>query len=275
MSPAICARCGAPIDGAAAFCGHCGAPLRAQPVQQSPVHAPASKSSPWLKVLLIVFGVFALCAALLVGGVAYVGYRIKTKVEQTAKRNGVDLGEFTRTGKPARRTDPCKLLTAQEASQILGVPIGRTERQESGGNSTCHYFGTGPDRQEAGDRISRNLEALKGNGPRTDRAEELHALENITKSMIGAATGQAYLAVSVDWEGGRAAVAATKLMAATAGPEMAPQPVQGIGDSAAFGPLNSMLYFSKGATSVQIDLRMVPDGREKGLRMARIIDSRL
>jgi hypothetical protein len=75
--------------------------------------------------------------------------------------------------------------------------------------------------------------------------------------------------------GGKAGVAAMKLITAAEGPGVAAKNVPGIGDTATFGPLNSVFLFSKGATAVQIDLRLLPDGREKALTMAKLIESRL
>ena len=41
------------------------------------------------------------------------------------------------------------------------------------------------------------------------------------------------------------------------------------------GPVDSMLAFVKGPTAVQLDLRLVPHGRDKGVAMARKIAGRL
>ena len=49
----------------------------------------------------------------------------------------------------------------------------------------------------------------------------------------------------------------------------------GIGDEAIMGPVDSMLAFVKGPTAVQLDLRLVPHGRDKGVAMARKIAGRL
>jgi hypothetical protein len=41
------------------------------------------------------------------------------------------------------------------------------------------------------------------------------------------------------------------------------------------GPVDSMLAFVKGQRGVQIDLRQVPHGRDKGIAIARTIADRL
>jgi hypothetical protein len=53
------------------------------------------------------------------------------------------------------------------------------------------------------------------------------------------------------------------------------QKLQGIGDEAWLGPMASMLVFSKGKIGVEIDLRLIPDGKEKRIRLAKLIASRL
>ncbi len=235
---------------------------------------PRKKGNTAMKVLLIVLSVFVLLGTLVAAGLLYAGYKIKSKVEQTAKQHGVDIGQLANPGKPARRVDPCTLLTPREAAEIIGVAIQRTQREESGASSTCHYWGVPQTPDESKNKISSSLQAMDAAPPGDNRAG-LEALENVAKSVLGGVTGQSYFAVQVDWEGGKAGIAALKLITAAEGPDMAAKHVEGIGDTAAFGPLNSMFMFSKGATAVNIDLRLLPDGREKALRMAKLIESRL
>ncbi len=49
----------------------------------------------------------------------------------------------------------------------------------------------------------------------------------------------------------------------------------GIGDEAWLGPMASILVFSKGDVGIELDLRMVPGGRNRGIRLARLIAGRL
>jgi hypothetical protein len=51
--------------------------------------------------------------------------------------------------------------------------------------------------------------------------------------------------------------------------------VKGPWDEGAFGPLNSTLTIRKGDDGAMIDLRQVPEGRAKGLALARVIARRL
>ncbi len=218
------------------------------------------------KILLIVLGIFLLIGAMALAGIAYAGYRVKNRIEQVSRDNGVDIGKLTAPAKAARRTDPCMLITPAEASAILGLEIERTAKQESPGQSVCHYWAKAAAPDENSAKIAQSLDAL--NQKQASRQHDMEALENLTKTVLGGAAGQGYFSITVDWDGGRAAVAAMKLMGAA--DRRLP-----LSDGAAFGPLNCMLVFSKGATGVQIDLRLVPDGREKGIQIARIVEARL
>jgi hypothetical protein len=77
------------------------------------------------------------------------------------------------------------------------------------------------------------------------------------------------------WDDGPTAVTATRMASKLFGGDAGFEKLSGIGDEAWLGPLASMLVFSKGKVGVEIDLRTVPDGREKGIRLAKLIASRL
>lgn len=87
--------------------------------------------------------------------------------------------------------------------------------------------------------------------------------------------GPPYFALSVHFTDGRTAVRATRLASGMLGGDGGFERLTGIGDEAWLGPLASMLVFVKGETGVELDLRMIPDGREKGVRLAKLIASRL
>ena len=72
-----------------AFCSNCGGPLTAAPVSpsvpsvQAPVAAPVQgPPTPWGKILVIVLVVILLLGATVIGGVVYVGYRVKKKADE-------------------------------------------------------------------------------------------------------------------------------------------------------------------------------------------------
>ncbi len=100
----FCTKCGQRIEAGLQFCTSCGAPVAATaqpavpasvqqpaapPRQSSPVppqqaFAPAKKRS-GLALLLIFLGVLALIAFISIGGVVYVGYKVKEKVTRVAQ----------------------------------------------------------------------------------------------------------------------------------------------------------------------------------------------
>lgn len=84
-----------------------------------------------------------------------------------------------------------------------------------------------------------------------------------------------YFEMKVHFAGGKIAVMATRMAGKLMGGDSGFEKLTGIGDEAWLGPMASLLVFSKGDAGVELDLRMVPDGRVKGIRMAKLIAGRL
>ena len=230
--------------------------------QPAPINAAASGSeTPWVKIILLVFGGFFLLCALTVGGMIWFGYKAKDYVTEQAKERGIDLEKMAEKQPASRRVDPCTLLTKAEASRILGVEL---ERADANGEQSCSYFAKAAD-LEAAQKAANEREG-GANAP----------VEEVTKSILGGMGGGegAYMSVGVDWEDGMSNLTAFRIALELLGPNMSSK-LSGLGDQAFLGPMDSMLLFRKGATGVTIDLRMVPKGREKGIEIARTILSRL
>jgi outer membrane protein OmpA-like peptidoglycan-associated protein len=100
----FCTKCGQKIDAGFQFCTSCGAPVvplapppvgvqppAAPPWQPAPVALPPQQSFAPVKkrsglaLLLIFLGVLALIAVIGIGGVVYVGYKVKQKVTSVAQ----------------------------------------------------------------------------------------------------------------------------------------------------------------------------------------------
>ena len=148
------------------------------------------------------------------------------------------------------------------------------DRIEPAGDSACHYYGKTPTESEREQQIAELQRSLKEN----KTGEGPQGVENLVKALgSGMASGGPYFSVTVDWEDGRTMLGAMKFVTDTAGAGNAKltESLSGIGDEAVLGPMASMLMFRKGATGVQIDLRMVPNGREKGIAIARAVADRL
>jgi hypothetical protein len=135
-----------------------------------------------------------------------------------------------------KKGNPCSMLLPNEVGQILGVKIALREIVDE---STCSF----------------PFEAAPANP---------------------AATGDPpQLTITVHWDDGPTAVAATRMASKLFGGDAGFEKLQGIGDEAWLGPMASTLVFSKGKMGIEIDLRLIPDGREKGIRLAKLIASRL
>lgn len=87
--------------------------------------------------------------------------------------------------------------------------------------------------------------------------------------------GPTLFAVEVHFEDGGTVVTAARMAGRALGGDAGFERLEGIGDEAWLGPLASMLVFVKSGVGVELDLRLVPDGREKGIRLAKLIASRL
>lgn len=137
-----------------------------------------------------------------------------------------------------KKGNPCSVLLPTEVGQILGVPITMREIVDE---STCSFPFDAP-------------------------APAKNPL---------AGGGDPQLVITIHWDDGPTAVAATRMTSKLFGGDAGFEKLQGIGDEAWLGPLASMLVFSKGKIGVEIDLRLIPDGKEKGIRLAKLIASRL
>jgi hypothetical protein len=279
----FCVQCGSQLTAGAQFCRGCGRPLSAPapevaavapapavPVTPAPpVPAQAApRSSPLLKIVIVLFGIVCLLGAMTVAGLVYAGYKVKNKVEQAAKEYGIDSADRP----SARRVDVCSLLTKDEASRIIGTQIERVERE---GDKACTYYGQAPtqaEREQQFEQAQRQLDKDRGNGANSK------GIEQVTKTLLSGMAGGVgpSFSITVDWENGRTMLGAMKFVLNTADPGTKhAEPLTGIGDEAVLGPVSSMLVFVKGSTGVQIDLRMLPNGREKGTEIARIVARRL
>jgi hypothetical protein len=157
-----------------------------------------------------------------------------------------------------KKGNPCSVLLPQEVGEILGV---RVTMREIVDESTCSF----PFELPA---------SPAGGAPGAAAAKP--ASEDAAKTMAEAIVGaESQFTITVHWDDGPTAVTAARMAGKLLGGDAGFEKLQGIGDEAWLGPLASILVFSKGKMGVQLDLRLVPDGREKGIRLAKLIASRL
>jgi len=84
----FCTNCGNRSPEGSAFCSSCGKPLVPAPAAHS---APPPKPTPWGKILAVLLVLVVLLVGSVVGGLVYVGYRVKHKAE--AVFQGRDSGK--------------------------------------------------------------------------------------------------------------------------------------------------------------------------------------
>ena len=143
----FCSGCGFPQNAGVAFCPNCGvrqqgaasAAALPQSVPQVVASAPA-KAGSGLKIILALVALFAVAGLAAIGGLYYVAHRVKEAVVDRAKAYGVELPSTTpvqTSATPRHIPKGCGVLSAAEASGLLGQPIERAEPQANG----CSYFG--------------------------------------------------------------------------------------------------------------------------------------
>jgi hypothetical protein len=142
-----------------------------------------------------------------------------------------------------RRDNPCSVLLPQEVEEITGLSVTLREVVDE---ETCNF---------PFDKPSKSPSAQAG--------------------ATGKAGGEPRLVLKVYWDKGREAILATRVAEKLLGSDSDFEKLSGIGDEAWLGPMASNLTFVKGKTGVELDLRMVPNGRETGIRLAKLIASRL
>jgi hypothetical protein len=85
-----------------------------------------------------------------------------------------------------------------------------------------------------------------------------------------------FIEIKVHWEDGKTVILAAQGAGALLSSEMKVfEKLPDVGDEAYIGPMDSLLVFRKGDVGVEIDLRGVPNGREVGVKLAKLIASRV
>jgi hypothetical protein len=133
----FCKNCGSPLADGQGFCTKCGlaagaaAPANPRPVGLSPLPAnqsaaqTKSNNRTLIKVLLICGAVVLFFVLLGVAGVGYFVYRHKDEIHQM----GLDDPKSMQYHGPVLGgADPCSLLSKEEVSEVVKMPVVRVER---------------------------------------------------------------------------------------------------------------------------------------------------
>lgn len=245
------------------------------------------------KVLIIAAVLFVVMGFMATAGLLYVGYRVKNRIEkeaaalrpETSRRAPATVAAAAEA--PGRRVEACSLLSKEEATQILGLAVERTQAKEGSAESTCQYFVKTRSQQERMASMADAFKAMSKGGATPEpevKANEAYKLgrqtgmEELVKGIGGLAAppDAPYLTVRVSWENARQAMSILKAtIAGNSAGVQTTENLAGIGDDALVGPVDSFLAFVKGETEVQIDLSQIPKGRDKGVAIARKIAGRL
>ncbi len=298
--PGFCVSCGAPLTGP--FCNKCGvravqpsappqpqpapppvaaAPVApAQPVGQVTVQpvpqAVVAKGSGWGKILLIVGGVLLVLFVIGIGSAVYGVYWVKHKV--VAYSSAV-TGGSSDTVKVVEKGDSCRLLSAADVQQVLGVTIEKSAEIVEDSAPGCAYYtnaeGFAQLQRMAADQARRQADAVnKRPGPKDDNLPALlkdaNQMEGIVKT-LGLTQipkdGRAF-SFTVERSFGRDSWDGMRLTeSAVPGFEEVP----GVGDHAMFGAFGHAFYVLKGDAMIHLDTIWVPDARVRGVALAQKI----
>jgi hypothetical protein len=284
----FCRNCGTPLASLSAFCIKCGA----QAIQPAPVQPVTTTSGVSLvKVGFIVLGVLLVFGALSVAGMYYAAHRLVRNVESVTGEGSVGnairsaakaTASATREHTAKSKRDGCLLMTKEEASEILGVEVIRAESQPRANESGehCDYFAKPRSVEEDAEKTKQALESIQTakDGPPSDKAIS-DLVKNYSRTMVNASGDGPYFTFNVEREMGAASFAGFKMAnalgsAATTGRDSS-EALAGLGDNASLGIGESMLCVLKGDAVIILELGQIPDGKAKGIALARKILSRL
>ncbi len=244
--PQFCQACGAPLVEGTAFCGKCGAAVSSSPQQPSPqqpaaaapvspASAPPAKSGGGCVKIVII----VLVIFAILGAIAAAGaYFLYYKVKTKVQ----EVAEVARESgidlsQPQRRLPAARRVDpcTLATKEEVASITGVSIERMETEGDACHYF------VQSG----------------------------------GALAGGGYIAISVQWRDGGAAMMGIKVVMGAAAGQAGGGKVEGIADEAIFGPMDSFLMFRKGDTAVTIDLRTIPDKRDKAIALAKLVAGRM
>jgi hypothetical protein len=219
-----------------------------------------------------------------VGGVIYLGHRVKQAVIHKAAENGVDLRSMT-SETTAKRSlpQPCDVLTKEEVSQLIGEPIERAEPKDA----MCLYYGpAGLSAKLAQSQASDTFKRAQSPGSKTDATEVANSVDQLINN-LGSQTGQTndgeqpllMLGLDADGQAQMTAVSASKAIFSSLG-RSASDPSQkglsfgtdipGLGDKAIRIPKLG-LNVLEGGVLIRIILGPIPGVDEKTIAVARAV----
>ena len=223
-------------------------------------------------------------------GLYYAAHRLVKNVESVTGEGSVGsamrsvanaAGSASREHGRKEKLDGCLLMMKEEAAEILGVEIIKTNSQPTPNHDGehCDYFAKPRSVEEDAEKTKESLKALQAtkDGPPSDKAIA-DMVKNYSRTMINAEGGEPYFTFTVDRDAGPAGLAGFKmgnaLGSAVTGTSSSGE-LAGLGDDASLGIGESMLCVRKGDVVIILELSQITDGKAKGIAMAKKILSRL
>lgn len=195
----FCRNCGSPLADGQGFCTKCGwavaggsarqpaAPLPTAPPLPAPQTNAAQRQSnrTLIKVLLIGGAVVVFLGIAGIAGLAYLGYHFKDKIHEMGLD---DQSNYQYHGPVLGGADPCTLLSKEDVSEVVKMPVVRVERT-LGLEVGCEYSVTG----DQDDLVASHI-AMLTKGPTTSL--QRRDMENLARSFFHSRSPQTNVVAS-------------------------------------------------------------------------------
>jgi hypothetical protein len=181
----FCTKCGSPLADGQGFCTKCGlaagatAPAPPRSVGLSPLPTPPNAAAQrqsnrtLIKVLLICGGVVVLFVIAGIASVGYFFYRHKDEIHQMGLD---DPASMQYRGPVLGGADPCGLLSKEDVSEVVKMPVVRAENT-IGGEVGCEYSVIG----DRDDLVASHIAAIS-KGPAT--ASQRRDMDTMARSFF-------------------------------------------------------------------------------------------
>lgn len=297
--PGFCQKCGFPQSATSTFCPQCGSRQAAGSpgpgLQPAPL-PPAASGGSGFKIVLVVLGCLAFLGVAAIGGLYYIGHKVKQAVVEKAAENGVDLNSISSPVShsnlpPPRLRKPCDYVSKDEMSRLIGQPLERAEIRDA----MCMYYGpAGLAAKLAQEQASSTFKKAQAPNAKVDGMEVANAVAQMAGSMGAAgdssmASGgeMPLLMLGLDADGRAQMTAVTAANAIFGGIFQAAEgkgtdtrpttkrfEVPGLGDRAVRVPQLG-LNVLKGETLIRIIPGPLPEANAKTIDVARAVLEKL
>ena len=250
------------------------------PAQYAPVNpgvppsypAVAKKSGSGLKIVIAILVVLFIGAVAVMGALFYVGHRVVNKIKTEAAEKGLSMhGDESgpETASAVSHTDYCALLSKDDVSAAVGVPIVATRNSDEG----CEYMAHGT----SSDMTARHMSAMMAaRGADSETQDKIHQMagsffkseQEEHKEAASDANGNVPVVVfSIDTSGAREQMKLNSKVLGVLGPGGS-TPISGIGDEA-FDSAGAMMFVRKGDKLIRITYTTCPCTTEAIKPLAR------